>query len=343
MKAALLKSPRHFEIADVPSPALKRGQILVAVKSVGICASDVHYYSDGRIGDQLCRYPQALGHECAGEVIESYGSGRFSCGARVAVEPGQPCNVCEHCVSGYFNRCPHVQFLGMPGMPGAFQEYLAVNEEQLVDLPDTMSFDDGALLEPMGVAYHAVALSTVQKNETVAIFGAGAIGLLTLALAKLKQCGTVFIFDTVIHRLDFAKKIYHADHAVTPENCNPIDYIRKHTGNRGVDISIEAAGSAQTFEWAFEAARIGGRVTIIGIPVNDRISFNAHSLRRRELLVQNVRRSNMALTPCIDLVASGAVSLNGLATHHFGLEQIGEAFDVASGYKDGVIRAMVTL
>jgi L-iditol 2-dehydrogenase len=205
-----------------------------------------------------------------------------------------------------------------------------------------MSFDDGALLEPMGVAYHAIALSHIQNNDTVAIFGAGAIGLLTLALAKLKHCGTVFIVDNVIHRLDFAADNYHADHIVVSKDCDPIDYIREHTKGRGVDISIEAAGSTQTFEWAFEAARIGGRVLLIGIPVDDRVSFNAHSMRRRELLVQNVRRSNQTLEPCIKLVESGALSLQGLATHHFELENIATAFDVASGYKDGVIRAMVT-
>ena len=138
------------------------------------------------------------------------------------------------------------------------------------------------------------------------------------------------------------QKNYNADHCIIPKDTNPIDYIREHTKGRGVDISIEAAGTAQTFEWAFEAARIGGRVTLIGIPAEDRISFNAHSLRRRELLVQNVRRSNQTLEPCIKLVESGALSLQGLATHHFALDNIATAFDVASGYKDGVIRAMIT-
>jgi L-iditol 2-dehydrogenase len=227
-------------------------------------------------------------------------------------------------------------------MSGAFQEFLVADEKQLVILPNSMSFDDGALLEPMGVAYHAVALSRIQKNETLAIFGAGAIGLLTLALAKRHHAGTVFIVDNVAGRLAFAAKNYNADHCIIPKDTNPIDYIREHTKGRGVDISIEAAGTAQTFEWAFEAARIGGRVTLIGIPAEDRISFNAHSLRRRELLVQNVRRSNQTLEPCIKLVESGALSLQGLATHHFKLDNIATAFDVASGYKDGVIRAMIT-
>ena len=342
MRSAQLIGVNHFEIVEAPMPEIRQGQVLVAMKAVGVCASDVHYYRDGRIGNHVCAFPQVLGHECAGKIAKTMGASSFHEGDRVAVEPGLPCMTCEHCKTGHFNRCPNVKFLGMPGLPGAFQEFLAFDEKQVIKIPDSLSFDEAALLEPMGVACHAVALAHIQKNETIAVFGAGAIGLLTLAIAKEYGAGESFIFDEHDFRLTHAKNEFHADHAVNVRDYDPIDYIQKQTTGRGVDVSFEAAGSSQSFEGALETARIGGRVFIIGIPAQDRISFNAHSLRRRELLVQNVRRSNGETRQCIDLLNQGRLKIGNLATHHFPLERIAEAFEVAAGYKDNVVRAMIT-
>jgi Threonine dehydrogenase and related Zn-dependent dehydrogenases len=341
MKSARLISKKRFEIVDAPMPVIHPGQVLVAMKAVGICASDVHYYTDERIGNQVCIYPQSLGHECAGIVAQTSHGSSYHEGDRVAVQPGLPCTTCEQCNAGHMNQCPNVKFLGMPGMPGAFQEILALDEKQIYRIPDSMSFDEAALLEPMSVAYHANVLARIQKNETIAIFGAGTIGLLTLAVAKVLGAGEAFIFDEHEYRLSCAKNEYHADHVVNVREHNPIDYIQKHTNERGVDISFEAAGRPESFEGALEAARIGGRVLIIGIPDQDRISFNPHSLRRRELLVQNVRRSNGETRQCIDLLNQGRLKIDNLATRHFSLEQITKAFEMAAGYKDKVVRAMI--
>jgi L-iditol 2-dehydrogenase len=340
MRSAQLIGVNHFEIVEASMPEIRQGQVLVEIRAVGVCASDVHYYRDGKIGNQVCAFPQVLGHECAGIIAKTTGASSFHEGDRVAVEPGLPCMSCEHCKNGHFNRCPKVKFLGMPGLPGAFQEFLALDEKQIIKIPDSMSFDEAALLEPMGVACHAVALAHIQKNETIAIFGAGAIGLLTLAIAK--GAGESFIFDEHDYRLYRAKNNFHADHAVNVRDHSPLDYIQKHTKGRGVDVSFEAAGTLESFEGALEAPRIGGRVFIIGIPAQDRISFNAHSLRRRELLVQNVRRSSGETRQCIDLLDNGRLKIGALATHHFPLERIAEAFEVAAGYKDNVVRAMIT-
>jgi L-iditol 2-dehydrogenase len=343
MKTAYLISTGHFEVRDNPIPPIKKGQALIAVKSVGICASDVHYFSEGRIGDQVCRFPQMLGHECGGVAHRVFSGSAFREGDRVAVEPGLSCGTCEQCKIGNEHLCPNVRFLGMPGMPGAFQEFIAVDERQLSAIPDGMTFHEAALLEPMAVACHAMGLSRIQSGQSVAIFGAGAIGLCALAIAKVKGAGETFVFDTINHRLEYAKKTYKADHVVNVQEKDPLEYLFDATRSRGVDISVEAAGAPETFEWAFSAARAGGKALIIGIPAIDRVSFDAHSLRRRELLVQNIRRSNGELKECIELVHSGKVSISGLATHHFLIEQIDKAFEIAAGYKDGVIRARVEM
>ena len=343
MKSAPLISIGRFDLRDAPIPQIKKGQALIAVKSVGICASDTHYFLEVRIGDQLCKFPQVLGHECSGVVHQSFTGSPFREGDRVAVEPGLSCGTCEQCASGHKNICSYIQFLGMPGMPGALQEFVAVDERQLCAVPAGMSFDEAALLEPMAVAYHAISLSRIERGETIAIFGAGAIGLLNLVVAKAFGAGETFIFDKIDSRLEYAKKVYFADHSVNVSAGDPVEYLLDATYGRGVDIAFEAAGAHETFEWSFKAPRPGGKTLIIGIPRGDRISFDAHFLRRRELLIQNVRRSNGELTQCIDLVSKGAIKIKSLATHHFPLKQIEKAFEIAAGYRDGVIRAMVQI
>ncbi|MBD3316799.1 MAG: alcohol dehydrogenase catalytic domain-containing protein, partial [Chitinivibrionales bacterium] len=326
---------------EEPTPDPKSGEVVVSVKSVGVCGSDVHYYKQGRIGTQRAVYPQPLGHECAGVVERTGTVNRLREGVRVAVEPGQSCRTCEHCLAGYHNRCPEVKFLASPGMPGAFADALLVREEQLVPLPENMSYDEGAMMEPLGVGYHAVCLSEMKPGNTVAVWGTGPIGLVTAAVARAAGAGEIFMFDRLQYRLDFASRTYAVDHAVNIESSAPLEYLMDHTHGRGTDISFEAAGEQESFNNAAASARIGGRVLIIGIPEVDMLSIDPHGMRKRELLVQNVRRSNHALAPCIDLVGRGTVDISGLATHHFNLNQIDQAFSTVESYGDGVLRAMI--
>lgn len=343
MKCAKLTGIHRLEVIDVPEPEANKGQVIVAMKAVGICGSDVHYYRTGRIGSDACVYPQSLGHECAGEVVTAFEGSKFRPGDRVAVEPARPCMQCEQCLSGHYNCCPHVKFLGSPSMPGAFAERLAIDETQLHKIPDTMSYDEAAILEPLGVAFHTVKLSELQPGATVAIFGTGPIGILTLAMFKACGAGEVFVFDKLQYRLDFAVANYGVDHAVNSSERDPIEYLKSHTRGRGVDITCECAGMAETVQWSFDAARIRGRSMIVGIPEVDSISFNPHPMRRKELLIQNVRRSNMALAPCEQLVTRKQVDIRKLATHHFSLDKIQNAFDTVGNYADGVIRAIIKL
>lgn len=342
MKAALLNGLKNLVVKEIADPVLGQGEILIALKATGICGSDVHYYNQGRIGSAKCIYPQMLGHECSGVVVKTFTGSRFKIGDRVAIEPGLPCHSCEHCLSGHYNRCPSVCFLGSPNMPGGFAQYIAVAQEQLFPIPDSMSFIDAAILEPLGVAYHAIMLADLKPAQSIAIFGAGPIGLLTLAMARACGCGETFIFDRLQYRLDFACKKYGANHAVNVEKCDPLEYIKGKTRGRGVDITFEAAAEQATFSGAFESARIGGRVMLIGIPEVDTLAFDPHSWRRKELLIQNVRRSNLSLEATIRLVESGRINLSGLATHIFPLERIVEAFEMVGDYRDDVLRAMVT-
>jgi len=343
MKTVKLHGIKQLQLHDDPIPVMGQGQALISLKAVGICGSDVHYFNKGRIGSDTCVYPQSLGHEPAGTVARSFAGGKFKEGDRVAIEPAKPCGSCEHCVTGHSNRCPRVRFLGSPGMPGAFSEFLVLDESQLAAIPDSMTFEEAAALEPLGVAYHALCLAGLKPGESVAIFGAGPIGLLTLAMARACGAGETFIFDKLAYRLEFAKNIYGVSHAVNVNQTDPIEYIRQQTANRGVDICFEAAGQQQTFNWTFEATRIGGRALIIGIPEEDTFSINPHIWRRREMEIRNVRRSNRALETCIDLVNRKVISIDKIITHRFPITAIADAFEMVGNYRDGVLRAMVVM
>ncbi len=342
MKTACLTGIKKVELIDIPKPEAKNGKMLVRIKSCGLCGSDLHYYREGRIGDSACEYPHFMGHEPAGVVESAPEGSAFKAGDRVAIEPGLHCGECEYCKDGRINICPNVNFLANPGTSGAFQKYLALDESQLAKIPDSVSFDEAAVLEPLGVAFHAVVnLGGITPGDTVAVFGAGAIGLLTLEIAKAHGCGTAFISDPLDYRLDFAQKNIGADFIVNPGDADAIDLIMEKTSGRGVDLSFDAAGTQQSIVHAFDAARIGGKTMLIGIPESPCITYNPHSMRRKELQIMNVRRSNKALEKCVELVAEGKINLKPYVTHKFPLEQIEEAIKITESYADNVIRTII--
>jgi len=340
MKSAVLVAAKTIEIQERPLPEPGPGEVRVKLGVVGVCGSDVHYYAHGRIGTQITRYPTLLGHEPAG-VVDKVGPGvALEEGTRVAIEPAIPCMDCEFCREGRYNNCPHVKFLGTPPTHGIFEQYHCMPAVCCVPIPDSMTLLEAALLEPLGVALHAIHLAKLRLGETVAIFGGGPIGLVTLLCARFAGAGQVFLTDLLLHRLDMAKQL-GADAVLQADQGNVGEWIQEQTNGRGVDIAIECAGKQETITHMCEAARIGGRGYIIGIPEEDDLLFPMHTIRRKELLLQNVRRSNGEVEACLGLVASGRINLKPLATHFFPLEQVPEAFDLVLEHKDGVMRAMI--
>lgn len=340
MKAAVLTSPHTIEIQDRPVPAPGPGEVRVKLAAVGVCGSDVHYYEEGRIGDQIVEYPTLLGHEAAG-VIDAVGAGvDWPPGTRVAIEPAVPCGQCECCHSGRYNICPNVRFLGTPPIDGIFEQYHLMPAHCCIPVPDNLSLVDAALLEPLGVGLHAVALARPSMGETAAVFGAGPIGLSTLLALRLTGVKQVFATDLVPERLAVASQL-GADAVKNPNDGDVVQWIRNETGGRGVDVTFEAAGEQETLNHACRAAARGGRALLIGIPSGNELRLPMHECRRQELLMQHVRRSNGEAPRCLSLVASGRIELQPLATHFFPLERVTEAFDLVHNYADGVIRAVI--
>lgn len=206
MKAAVMHNTREIKIETLPVPELSHDEVLIKVMAVGICGSDLHYYTNGRIGNYVVEKPFILGHECAGEIA-AVGSSvdQFKVGDRVAVEPGVTCGRCDACKEGRYNLCPDVQFLATPPVDGAFVQYIKIRQDFVFAIPDSLSYEDAALIEPFSVGIHAAMRTKLQPGSTIAIMGMGPVGLMAVAAAKAFGAGTIIVTDLEPLRLNAAK------------------------------------------------------------------------------------------------------------------------------------------
>ena len=344
MLVAELSNPREFRLVDAPHiPDPPPGQIQVAVKAVGICGSDLHYFSDGGIGEARCVYPMVLGHEPAG-VVRKIGSGisGWSAGDRAVLEPALYCYHCEFCMTGHHNVCANLRFLSQPDEPGFFREFVNLPAHNLLPLPARLSDQEGALAEPLAVVLHSMQFAAPAPCETAVVFGAGPIGLLTIAVLKLSGVTRVWSVEPVAHRRDLARAM-GADAAIDPAAVDPGREILRDTANRGVDIAIDCAGKDDSINQCIQAARHAGRVVVTGIPSEDYVRLALHILRRKELAFYSVRRSNHDSEAALRLLAAHSRRFAPILTHERPLRDIQPAFELCEKYADGVGKLTVTL
>ena len=343
MKAARLYGPRDLRVEEVPRPEPQAGDLLIRVRAVGICGSDVHYYEDGGIGENRVTEAHELGHEFAG-VVAALGPGVEGppVGTRVAVEPAIPCGTCEFCLEGNPNLCPHILFVSTPPTRGSLVEYIAHPASLVFPLPEEMSFADGAMLEPLGVAIHTVNLAKLRLGDTAAVLGSGPIGLLTIQMARLGGVRTVYATDLIPERLAMAQRM-GADEVLQAGEADPVAWVEESTRGRGVDVVFEAAWAAETVAQAMDMAKQGGRVVIAGIPSEDILSFPASAARGKGLTIKLVRRMKHTYPRSIALVQQGLVDVRSLITHRFPLTEAREAFELAAARADGVVKALVEM
>lgn len=350
MRVALFTAPRTLEIVERPKPRLARpNDVLLRIDRLGVCGSDVHYYLNGRIAEQLLEYPASLGHECSGTVEEVGGEAApLAPGDRVAVDPAFSCGQCDQCREGRRNTCRRLQFMGCPGeAPGAAAEFRLLPAANCEKIPDSMSLDEAALVEPLSVGLHAVRLAQLASNATVVVFGAGPIGLSVLLCCKALESPVVYVTDLFESRLAVARRC-GADWtgSVVKDRAADADGVMEGILQQrplGVDVAFECSGDPTCVDQAARLLRPGGTLVLVGVPTERETSFDSHRMRRRELTVRNVRRQNGCVAPAIRLVAEGRIDVRPLLTHHFPLDRIGEAFELVAGYRDGVIKAMIEL
>lgn len=343
MKAMRLTGLRAMAMCDVPDPVLTHDDdVLIQMTRVGVCGSDVHYYTEGKIGSQVVQYPFTVGHEGAG-VVRAVGAGvsRVKPGDRVAIEPAMPCWSCDQCQAGRPHTCRKLRFLGCPGQAeGCLSELMTMPESSCFPLETTVSDEEGALSEPLSIGVYAVKTSIPMSGAKVGILGAGPIGLSVMYAARMKGAAAIYVTDKIDSRLNLARQT-GADWVGNPLSADVVSEINRCESAQ-LDVVFECCGQQEALDQGIDLLKPGGKLMIVGIPPTlDRISFNIDKLRRKEIAIQNVRRQNHCVQPALDMIAGHEVDVNRMVTHRFPFARTGEAFELVAGYRDGVVKAMI--
>ena len=312
---------------SVPVPAA--GEVLVRVTSVGVCGSDTHYFTHGRIGPFVVEKPLVLGHEASG-VIAAVGAGVDSAriGSRVSIEPQRPCRVCEQCKKGAYNLCPDMQFFATPPIDGAFAEYVTIQSDFAHDVPDSVTAHAAALMEPLSVGIWACEKAQVTAGSRVLIAGAGPIGVITAQVAQAMGAVEVIVTDVSEQRLAFARSHGATRTLVAGEAVDEMI----------VDAFIDASGAGRAIRAGIPAVMRGGRVVSGGLAAHA-LTLPVNLLQNRELWLTGVFRYANTWPTAIELVASGRVNLDVLVTHAFGLNEVQDA--LMAGRLPGALKAVV--
>src|SRR6185436_1184147 len=321
--AARFHGAHDLRLADDPMPVPAEGQSLVRVTAAGICGSDLHWYAEGGIGDAQITRPLVGGHELAG-VVE----GGPLDGVRVAIDPAIPCHRCDLCLRGHPNLCRELVFAGHATHDGGLQRYLAWPTARLHPLPEALTDADGAMLEPLGVAVHAVDLGHIPLGASVAVIGCGPIGLLLIEVARAAGAARVLGAEPLAHRRA-AAAVRGADEVLDPADDAYAARLVDFTAGRGVDVAFEVAGTDSAIAAAMDAVRPGGRVVLAGIPSTETSAFPANTARRKGLTIAMVRRMKEVYPRATALALAGLVDVRGLVTHRFPLTEVQQAFATA--------------
>lgn len=346
MLAARLYGPRDLRVESVPRPRQPGpGEALLRVTAVGVCGSDLHNYIDGRIGEVIPEHPIVLGHEF-GAVVAAVGpdahDGNFQPllpGTRVAVDPAQPCGRCEMCEQGHPNLCHRLHFCGSYPDDGSLCEQMIMPAHTCFPIPDALDDAGAALLEPLGIGIHAIDLAKIRVADSVVILGAGCIGLYLLQLAKLSGADPVFVVDQFAWRLRLAER--YGAIPINFKEVDPVQAVRTATKGRGVDVAIEAAWADHSVQWAADMVRLGGRLTLVGIPGDDKMEVKHSTIRRKGLTMRVVRRMKHTYPRAIQLALGGKIDLHGMISHRFSLAEAAQAFAMNAAYRDEVIKVMI--
>ncbi len=341
MDAAVMNKPLDIEIKKVPVPTPKDDEALVKVYCIGVCGSDVHYYEHGRIGRYVVEKPIILGHELAGEVVAvGKGVANVAVGDRVAVEPGVACGRCEYCKSGRYNLCPDVVFMATPPVDGAWAEYVAVRSDFLFKLPDEISFEQGALLEPLSVGLHAMNRAKVTPADRLLVTGLGPIGLLAIQAAKVYGVSEIYATDVVPFRQELAKEM-GVTAVIDPMKEDVQARIAELTGGKGVTVIVETSGNGRAIADTIRTVKRGGRIVLVGMPAASEISVDVNAIIDAEVDVLGLFRYANTYPGAIQALSQSSVDIEKVITHKYSLQDTKAAVEMARTQKDTSIKIMI--
>jgi L-iditol 2-dehydrogenase len=343
MKIALMEKPGDIKIKEVPIPEPKEHELLVQIKHVGICGSDIHYYEYGRIGDFVVKKPIILGHECAG-IVAKVGKAvtGFQEGDMVALEPGYTCGKCEFCLTGRYNLCTEVVFMATPPYNGAFCEYVTYPFHLAFKLPNMMDTIEGALIEPLAVGMHAVNQGGADIGQSAAILGSGCIGLCTLLSLKAKGVTEIYVIDVIEKRLDKAKEL-GATKAINGRKEDVIQAIMELTGGKGVDMVFETAGNKITIIQTSCLVKRGGTIVLVGIAPDTTIPYDFGTVMGKEATIKTVFRYRNLYPSAIAAVAVGLIPIKSIVTDTFKIEDAASAMRYSVEHKADIVKAVIEM
>jgi L-iditol 2-dehydrogenase len=329
MRVSVLSAARQLTVEDRALPVLAANEVLVKVAAVGVCGSDVHYFEHGRIGDYVVESPLVLGHEASGVIVaigDDVDAARV--GRRVSIEPQRPCRTCEQCREGRYNLCARMAFYATPPVDGAFTEYVSIESDFAYDVPDSVSDDAAALVEPLSVGVWACEKAGVRPGDRVLIAGAGPIGLVLAQVARAFGASEVHMTDVSDERLAFAAEhgATHTRHASAPLN------------DLRVNAFIDASGAATAINAGITAVMPAGRVVLVGMGA-DTLEIPVSLLQNREIWLTGVFRYANTWPRAIQLLSDGLVDLDCLVTGHFGMSEVEGA--LTAGRQPGSLKAIV--
>jgi len=334
--AMYLEKPGKIIPRKIDMPEIKKDEVLVKIKAVGVCGSDVHYYDKGKIGSFIVKRPLILGHECSGEIVEVGEEVKnLQIGDKVALEPGIPCRRCIYCKTGRYNLCPEIKFMATPPVNGAFVEYVAHPADFVFKLPENVSYEEATLFEPLAVGLYSVVRAKVGFGGKILILGAGPIGLSTLQAAINIGGGRITVADIYDFRLEKAKEL-GADELINPRQTNALDKL-----GSSFDYVFETAGSVVTTQQTVKLAKNGGKVILVGLPAQEEIEFNTNQIITKELDVLGIFRYANMYPKAIRLAEKGQVNLKTVISKKFSFPKTEEALKFARDNKESSIKTVV--
>lgn len=344
MKAAVLIAPKNIVFEDREKPSISSpNDVLLEIKSVGICHSDVHYYVHGRIGDLVVKKPLVLGHECSAVVVDKGEAVRnLEVGDRVVIEPAAPCGTCFYCKRGRYNICENLRFMGTPPTDGAFCEYVVWPSDFVYKMPEEMTFEEGALIEPFSVALYSVRRGRLSPGDRVAILGAGTIGLMTLIAARACGASEVYVTDIVDYKLEVARRL-GASAVINAKKEDPVETILSLTEGRGADIVFDAVGIEDTFNQALKIVRMGGRLVVIGLGFKDLVTSPILNIPLKEVDIYGILRYCNVFQEALRLVSSKNLKLTELITHRISFSELVKGMELLAKGEENVIKVMVNM
>ncbi len=341
MEALVLETVEKLAIREIEvKEQLGPRDVRIALRTVGICGSDVHYYTHGRIGPYVVRDPMILGHEASG-VIEEVGAEvkNLKVGDRVCMEPGVPDPNSRASRLGMYNLDPAVRFWATPPIHGVMRPSVVHPADFVFKLPDNVGFGEGAMVEPLAVGMHAANKASIKPGDLAVVIGAGTIGMVTVLSAIAGGCSSIVVTDVKQPKLDLAKKLGPV-RAVNVEKEDPVAVVQELTGGWGADIVFEASGSPKATAQALDMLKPGGTLVYIGMPVEP-VPFDIVKAQSKEATVKTIFRYAHVYPRALALMGAGKIDLKPLITETYSFEKSIEAYDYAVSPKPTSVKVQI--